>query len=451
MSRFEFPSLSVPEIVAHLEEFFPGKHYTEDDVAKPQPHKIKELYEDLLLQCNLGFTREVFNVQPFQSMYALQNPGLHEESYHLVTFSLLMERVLITCGLDDFKVWDLTNPKPKRTARFLSGLINFKKFSDVRMETYENIMVNYASLQDKCRQLLTAKDDIQSNINRIRAMQAEKAPQIEQMKNEIGEMNEHMKEMKTHCREIQNENTQTKATIADKTAKLDQIRCREVGNREEAEKISSRIVQSPEKMKNDISRMKHNIQCLKQAKDENCIKLQEHYVLRQNGQTMLENAKQGVKLILAIKAEQQKSREAEEQLVKIQDKKSQQKDVLSECSAKSNQMKRQCALKQEKVSKVMLQHESKMGSLAADLEETVKERDAVFAKRSENNKEFGKFATEKDKLLRNLETNEQSYEVEMKEMKGLYEDTLLHALEEYHSEIAETWNEINPVTLFSED
>ncbi|XP_070579310.1 kinetochore protein Nuf2-like [Ptychodera flava] len=449
MPHYECPTLTAPEILANLDEFFGGDvHYNEADLLKPQPHKIRQLYADLLSVSNIGVRPENFTIMPVHGMHSVQSPELHEESYPLVTFSLIMQRVLVACGVDDFKIWDITSPKPKRTARFLSALINWKKLTDDRMKVYEKIKEDSALLQEKRVELLAAKDEIKSKINKIKAAQAEKAPQVEQLQQEIEEMDSKMAEMLKHQGEVQLEVQQIKADIADKTARTDQIKCREVANKEEAEKIRSRIVQSPEKMKSDIARMKHNIQSLKMMKEDSGIKLQELYLLKQKQHAMLENAKHGVKLISAIKAEQQKLREAEEELIKIQDKKCHQKDVLSEISAKANQMKRQASTKQEKLSKLALQQETKMRSIMEDIEAVTRERDALMAKKSENNKEVMKYAEEKEQIQREMELKKRSYEEEMKEMTNLYEHDLLQTVEEYHKSIAVAYDENNPWTVF---
>ncbi|XP_006820056.1 kinetochore protein Nuf2-A-like [Saccoglossus kowalevskii] len=448
MPQFDFPTLTLPSIMEFLAEFFTNSGgYCEEDLLKPQPSKIRQLYTDLLAVSNMPVHPESFNVQPFHGFHHAEHPELHEGSFPLVSFSLVMKRCLSSCGATDFKIWDLTCPKPKRTCRFISALINWKRFTDNRLAVYDKIKSDMVTLQERRAELLGATNEAKTKINKIQAKKAEKEPELQQLQEEIDAMTMKMSEYQWHQAKVQSELQQTKTDTADKTAKIDQIKCHQLELKEQADKLRSLIVQSPERMKSEIMRTKHNIQALRTAKEEISFKIQDLGILESKREASLENAVQGVKLISAINTELQKQREVEDTLKGVQDKLSGHKDVLRDTTATVNQLKRQCTIKHDKLSKILLQHESKMRSINEDIQVTVKAREALREKQSETNISVSKLNDVKLKKRKELESELHRHQQDMKTMEQQYK-TLQTAIKENNAVLADAWDKNNPKNIF---
>ncbi|XP_062447008.1 kinetochore protein Nuf2-like isoform X1 [Rhea pennata] len=63
-------------------------------------------------------------------------PQIFEGFLPVCNLFIHMERFLPVCRVNDFEIADVLSPKAKRTARFLSGILNFIHFRESRCGVY---------------------------------------------------------------------------------------------------------------------------------------------------------------------------------------------------------------------------------------------------------------------------------------------------------------------------
>jgi len=156
-SNYEYPRLQRPEIVTILGQFQIA-NVTEQELAKPNPDLISDLYTRVLFHLDvfleyisvfsfpllhryiphspspsLSFFRREDNEQlDFDALEHLENPDLHVESARAVKLFNRIKEVLtdIECPRK-FTFADLLVPDPHRTDLFLGALLNFYLYRSV--------------------------------------------------------------------------------------------------------------------------------------------------------------------------------------------------------------------------------------------------------------------------------------------------------------------------------
>ncbi|KFQ35358.1 Kinetochore protein Nuf2, partial [Mesitornis unicolor] len=179
------------------------------------------------------------------------------------------ERLLPVCRISDFQIADVLSPKPKRTTRFLSGLINFVNFREFRREVYLDLQLNYKLAMEKQQQLETANQEAAIKLEKLNTIPAEHQAEVEQLTDNIREL-EQLLRQDYHRKQtaLQEVISQKKSDIAESTRKLNELKVTVATSKEEQEQLKSKIVENPEELKNYNELMKETIKKLKKSKQE---------------------------------------------------------------------------------------------------------------------------------------------------------------------------------------
>ena len=185
---FSFPMLKGGEILQCMSEL--SVPLTELDIKEPEKNKanIKRAMFHLVELCT-GVTRESLATPAHAGLSQISYPELHEESIPELAYFRAVDRMMKICGIVDFGLKDITNPSNKRLRRQLSGIINFAKFREERLQMYGELNQNREELGDKLRQIQEDNGELNGQLDQLRR-QSE------------GEM-EIVKEVEEQCREIE--------------------------------------------------------------------------------------------------------------------------------------------------------------------------------------------------------------------------------------------------------
>ncbi|NXP70519.1 NUF2 protein, partial [Ramphastos sulfuratus] len=179
------------------------------------------------------------------------------------------ERLLPVCRINDFQIADVLNPKAKRTARFLSGILNFVHFRELRRETYLELQLNYKSVMEKNQQLEMANREAALKLEKLNTVPVEHQEEVRQLTDNVREL-EQLLRQDFHRKQVAvNEVTsQKKSDIAERTRKLNDLKVIMADLKEEQEQKKSKIVESPEELKNYKEAMKETVKKIKKSKQE---------------------------------------------------------------------------------------------------------------------------------------------------------------------------------------
>ncbi|EMP34523.1 Kinetochore protein Nuf2 [Chelonia mydas] len=196
-------------------------------------------------------------------------PQIVEGFLPICNLYINMERFLPVCRINDFQLADVINPKAKRTARFLSGILNFIHFQESRREIYMEFQWAYKSALEKIQQLQTANQEAAVKLEKLDTIPVEQKAEFKQLSDDIKELqqvlNQDYRQKTTALQEV---TSQKKAEVAERTRSLNQLKVTMATLKEEQEQLKSKIVESPEELKNYKEHMKETVQKLKKTKQE---------------------------------------------------------------------------------------------------------------------------------------------------------------------------------------
>lgn len=254
--RHTFPMMTRDDICVCLGEI--GLNVTQDDLTKPKPDMVQHIYEALVELC-MGTTREEMHQPRFAGLEALQHPELHEDSIPVVAFIRELSKLLEVSGVPDSHLRDVLKPDPKRLQRNLSAIINFAKFREERHEVFskfeeetEAVLAEKLTREEEHAELLRKRDDIvakrEAEMPKITALKEE----CEALENQINDLNTQQAVLRHESNEIKDVTKKIKTTIAETETETQEAI-------DKANKLTSQIVLSPDRLKRELADMKETL------------------------------------------------------------------------------------------------------------------------------------------------------------------------------------------------
>ncbi|NWR74651.1 NUF2 protein, partial [Centropus unirufus] len=196
-------------------------------------------------------------------------PQIFEGFLPVCSLYIHMERLLPICRINDFQIADVLNPKTKRTARFLSGILNFVNFREIRRDVYLELQLNYKSSMEKHQQLETTNREAALKLEKLNTVPVEHQEEVKKLTDSIRELEQLLRQdYRRKQTALQEVISQKKSDISDSTRKLNEIKVAMAALKEEQEQLKSKIVASPEELKNYKELMKETVKKLKKSKQE---------------------------------------------------------------------------------------------------------------------------------------------------------------------------------------
>ncbi|KAL2912180.1 kinetochore-associated Ndc80 complex subunit nuf2 [Polyrhizophydium stewartii] len=252
-----FPNLSVAELrdcLAGLDIPVSG-----EDITKPTPAKMLEIYEALtsLLQ---DVSAEQFAQPTFDVLGVMEYPDIHKDSLGLVAFYRHLYSLVSQLGVSDFSLGDILNPRKDRVIYILSGFINFCKFREERMQIFQECSLDASKLTEEKYSLERKNAELAELINQIKFRRAQEQPEVDALRATNTALAADLRELK-------------KAQVA-LGAKIDNLKKekntsteKQTNNqfllsnlKQDCVRLKSRVVHSPEKLKQVIAEMNRSLQ-----------------------------------------------------------------------------------------------------------------------------------------------------------------------------------------------
>ncbi|KAF7241398.1 Kinetochore protein Nuf2 [Varanus komodoensis] len=231
-----------------------AKNLSKSDLFPNVKPEVVQMIFMRALQSVYGIRLEHFYMMPvtFETAY----PQIFEGFLPIGNLFINMEKFFPICRINDFQTADIINPKTKRTARFLSGIINFLFFRDSRREVYLEIQSTYKSAVEREQRLQAAIQEATLKLEKLDTIPAEQQAEFKELSQDIQELEQRLNQ------EYRQKTNELKLTICNL--------------KEEQEQLKSKITKSPEELTNSKERLKQTLEKLKQDKQE-VIKKHEEY------------------------------------------------------------------------------------------------------------------------------------------------------------------------------
>lgn len=149
---YSFPLVKTSEIIQCMNEL--GITVTEDELMNPDKYKdqCRRMLEMLAELCT-GIHRDEMSQPAFSGLAVLNYPELHEESIPQINSFRACSKMMEVCGIQDFSMKDFMLPSSKRLRRQLSGIINFAKFREERLQLLTGLNNTRDGLIDRMTKL----------------------------------------------------------------------------------------------------------------------------------------------------------------------------------------------------------------------------------------------------------------------------------------------------------
>ena len=248
---FAFPVLKVAGIVQCLYEI--GISVSEDELLNPDKNidQIKFIFEQLAELCT-GITREEMAQPAFSGLNSLNYPELHDDSVPRLNSYRACGKMMELCGIQDFTIKDFIAPTAKRVRRQLSGIINFAKFRGEKQNLLNELGGVRMDLLNKQDVKAQANETLNTRLALLREQTAEESKVItllearcNDIENQITVFNERQAVIREESGESKTLNNKLKDTLAATALQLEELQ-------NEKKKLSSQVVNSPERFRKQI-------------------------------------------------------------------------------------------------------------------------------------------------------------------------------------------------------
>uniref|UniRef100_A0A8C9G5Y6 Kinetochore protein NUF2 n=1 Tax=Pavo cristatus TaxID=9049 RepID=A0A8C9G5Y6_PAVCR len=190
MEVLTFPRYSPDEIVAYLRSHVlvgaEARNLTKADLFVTLKPEVLHMIFIRILQKVYGIRLEHFYMMPVN--VDIVYPQVVEGFLPVCNLCIHMERFLPVCRVNDFQISDVINPKAKRTARFLSGILNFVHFRECRREAYLELQLKYKSAMEKQQQLETGDQELKMKLEKLNTVPVEQQVEFKQLSDDIQEL-----------------------------------------------------------------------------------------------------------------------------------------------------------------------------------------------------------------------------------------------------------------------
>ena len=250
MSHYSFPILKNQDILLCLSEL--SIEATEDDLVNPTSGKVQLMYSQFI-EILLNQRREDMLQPSFSGIDALEYPELHEESVPTMGFLKSCHKLLSTSGISDFALHDITKPEYKRLRRNISAIINFAKFREERLQTFEGFTQQTEELAARKAALEEENERLVTEVNEANHRQQVEAPEAAALVAENGEREVVVRALWNRQTAVQKECQTLKAQLHEVQDAIKEANAKLLDAREEAQALKSQIVPDPKKLKHDLA------------------------------------------------------------------------------------------------------------------------------------------------------------------------------------------------------
>ncbi|XP_069971226.1 kinetochore protein Nuf2 [Penaeus vannamei] len=406
---------------------------TVQDMKQLKPDFVQKIYLHFIR--DLGADLEQINQLPFDVSESVQQ---YPDMYRLVMRTMALAKVInrflkMMYNDDSFMSADLFDPKPRRTRRFFSLMMEFYYAANESTEQM-NAIEEQVEIKREARE--KQKENIEKNIAKLRQLKMENAEnQIreEQELKRIAEVKEDLQKQQDVKLNLKSQLDEVKMIIATLVTTMKDVELEIIEGKERIEKLAGQVVQASERQ--EIEERERKLAIYKNNNESRSRRLAE---LKQSLQTFPSVYDLVKEQLLGVMQEiQQGVAKQKECLAELSQKDRSKGLVLEETediAMKIQQLMEQLASKQEKISQLHLSWKLKKESLQHEVNQ-----------RKSTLEEFRRNQTEDEIVLQDLEAEHARMSHETQQLKDQVADfnhfiasnyqNILQAMEKHNSEL----------------
>ncbi|KAI6019716.1 Nuf2 family-domain-containing protein [Pisolithus orientalis] len=422
----------------HLSQW--GLSVSTEQLVRPSSDFVMGVYSACLEQVT-GLSSDALQESIQSALASMEdsNTDLYSASvahnfmlYHLTRFAN-------AARIMDFSSKDLYNPEPERTRFILSAFINFVKFAEQCTPFTSGLREKSITVMEEREQVAQELAAVQHKLSALKAQRAKDEPKCEELRMENAAITAHLMVTKETTQKVVKEIEALKVEKASVLSKKDNVNNETTLLLDRISRTRSRIVQSPERIKRNITTM-------------GAVTIEDKKVISQNEakaralQTKI-SALSNLEIDLRACVEQLQTTEKEVQLLEasqkeladVKDSMDYKKVERSELQMKKERVHRQLANAQEKLERAQRHAEEKRHASQQTIERLQREYEQMDVERRENDKQVEELRKEADEIETKMVEHLKKSEAELNELLAEYWK-LRHETEVYMETLANKLN-----------
>lgn len=427
MSEYSFPVLSIEDIVTSL------SFVSETDFKKPEParwYKIYGMIFESLTEEKPENGEEKASVL-FPKYCKSENPEFYEDSGAIIWFTLVMQQLYFSCGINDFTFKDIRDPRPKRCAILCSAVVNFIRFKVNREPVIDSALEKAERYKIQYGEITKTNNELKNRISAEMAQYDERESKIQPLQEKINATNDKMVAIQSDSQNLLAKISEKKMIISEARARRDELKLEIMKVTQECEKLQRNIVQSPQKVKANLCSMQEKVEFLKKIKTEKLELVSSRRKQLDQLKTRNSIVEQGISFMQSMLEDSESIKTIEEDIKRI--KESSQVNVHKRKGIKiqEEEMVESIALIQDRIQKLQLQKRTRGTDLDACFSETTEKKKKTATKADALKTQKETLQREIDAKMKKVETNHNRCTEKIEMIQEQYEN-ILKSLNQYH-------------------
>jgi len=230
------------EIIASLNEISGGNLLISiQELKNIQSGKVIEIYKVFLSALFPGVQEELSMIPTSDFVLGAKHSFLFEDSVGLIGLAIPLSKVFQECGVDNFSIRDLVAPKPKKTQRLLSSLLNYIRFCSREEENVvDEAYYHFNQHKQGYEEDVKTKCEITKRVEEYELKRAEQQKEFRKLKPDADALEERRNKLmlalneadyvfnednqRVSIKEIKLETAQTRSKYVDATARESEIK-----------------------------------------------------------------------------------------------------------------------------------------------------------------------------------------------------------------------------------
>lgn len=412
----------------------------EKDFKQPTSQRWQKIYSRLV-EILLGVPFENILQQTLYVSDEMDFPELYDEATEIVILSLSLKRILSSCGIPDFSVKDVKEPSASRVLKIMCGVINFIKFQQGRIQIYQDLKDENNRFRDQFDHMIDRRDQVKAKIKELKAEKPKHDPEIAKVQEQLDVLNEKLQERLKQQAEKQRTATEVKARLAEKVAHKDKIKLAITQAEEKGQKLSQKIVQSPEKVREEQESMKQHLMELHGSLERKRQQLDKKRQQVEKFKVSIANSEKAIKLLHGIKVDMDAAEAKANEITAFREKLADNKDLLKDLRKKIEMVEENISNRQEKLYKLSLQQQNKEKGMKETINQLQEQLSMMMQQFSSKEKGLRALEEHKWQLVAGLQEQQRAHEEKVKCIMGIYSE-IVAVVDKYHTKIGLGWNQI---------
>jgi kinetochore protein Nuf2 len=369
--QYSFPILKNRSILDCLSEL--EMPLTMEQLKNPESKQMTEIYEQFVYLL-MGVSREELRQPVLSALDTLEYRELHDDSVTEVTLTRHILQLMRCVGIHDASMRDFVTPQAARTKRILSAIINFAKFREERLGTYEQFTEQVEELVELKHQLEHDNAQLKGQLEQLQDKRDIDMPIIEELTIETDQLKKDIQELNSKHSSLRDEIHTVKASINDHNDQTAKHNFELLESKQKNDKLRKQIVKSPEKLKASISNMSSLVTNNKTTLTQANATLRQH----QHRHTALNNVHDSLDkqntLLQQCQEDIQKHKKLRDQIESAVSRATKEKNAIRQTAATEQHLRKQISSGQEKLFRLQEKFEKKRHASQMALDEVQSNR-----------------------------------------------------------------------------